>query len=92
MTAQGILNDMFSGTFTVWYRDLLSLVRDKSRLFGSLVMTLIMLVGIGFGLGNAIGSRSTFDSGRTTGTGLVILAIYGFITVALAFRWKTAAR
>lgn len=47
--------DTFAGAYTVWYRDVISLVRDKSRLFGSLVMTGVMLVGIGFGLGGLIG-------------------------------------
>ena len=62
------------------------------RGWGRVIGLVYGVLGILIGLGNAIGSRSTFDSGRTTGTGLVILAIYGFITVALAFRWKTAAR
>ena len=59
------------------------------RGWGRVIGLVYGVLGILIGLGNAIGSRSTFDSGRTTGTGLVILAIYGFITLALAFRWKS---
>jgi len=47
--------DLFAGAYTVWYRDVISLVRDKARLASSLIMTAIMLVGIGFGLGGLIG-------------------------------------
>jgi ABC-2 type transport system permease protein len=43
------------GAYTVWYRDLLALLRDRARLGSTIVMTAIMLVGLGFGLGSAIG-------------------------------------
>ena len=55
MTLQEMVADLSAGARTVWYRDVLSLVRDKSRLFGTLVMTGVMLVGLGFGLGGLIG-------------------------------------
>ena len=47
--------DLFAGAYTVWYRDVISLVRDRARLGSSLIMTAIMLVGVGFGLGGLIG-------------------------------------
>jgi ABC-2 type transport system permease protein len=43
------------GARTVWYRDVMSLLRDRPRLFMSLFMAVAMLVGLGFGLGGAIG-------------------------------------
>ncbi len=52
------------GAYTVWYRDVLSLVRDKARLGSSLFMSVIFLVGIGFGLGGVIGKV-----GATSGVG-----------------------
>ena len=43
------------GAGTVWYRDVMSLLRDRSRLFMSIFMSVVMLVGLGFGPGGAIG-------------------------------------
>lgn len=43
------------GARTVWYRDVMSLLRDRPRLFMSLFMAVVMLVGLGFGLGGVIG-------------------------------------
>jgi ABC-2 type transport system permease protein len=43
------------GAYTIWYRDVLGLVRDRARLFGSLIGNIVMLVVLGFGLGSAIG-------------------------------------
>jgi ABC-2 type transport system permease protein len=52
---RGVFPDLLAGAYTVWYRDVISLVRDKSRLGGSVLMTAIMVVGLGFGLGGLIG-------------------------------------
>lgn len=52
---RGAFSDLLAGAYTVWYRDVISLVRDKSRLGGSVLMTAIMVVGLGFGLGGLIG-------------------------------------
>jgi ABC-2 type transport system permease protein len=43
------------GARTVWYRDVMSLLRDRTRLIMSFAMSVIMLVGLGFGLGGLIG-------------------------------------
>ncbi len=48
-------NSTFAGMYTVWYRDVLSLLRDRTRIFGSLFMTVLMLGGMGFGFGSLIG-------------------------------------
>lgn len=45
----------FSGAYTVWYRDVISLLRDKTRLGAAVFMTLLVVVGLGFGLGGIIG-------------------------------------
>jgi ABC-2 type transport system permease protein len=44
------------GARTVWYRDVLSLLRDRPRLAMSILMAVVVLVGLGFGLGGAIGN------------------------------------
>jgi ABC-2 type transport system permease protein len=49
------LRRTFRGAYTVWYRDVLGLLGDRARLFGSLLPTVIMLVGLGFGLGSLVG-------------------------------------
>jgi ABC-2 type transport system permease protein len=49
------LQGTFAGMYTVWYRDVLSLLKDKPRIFGSIFMTVVMLVGMGFGFGSLIG-------------------------------------
>ena len=61
------LSATFAGAYTVWYRDVISLVRDRSRLIGSLVMTGIMLVGLGFGLGGLIGKVGGGGAGALGG-------------------------
>jgi ABC-2 type transport system permease protein len=43
------------GARTVWYRDVTSLLRDRPRLIMSFLMSVVMLAGLGFGLGGAIG-------------------------------------
>jgi len=45
----------FKGVYTVWYRDVLGLVHDRTRLFASLIPNVILLVGLGFGFGSALG-------------------------------------
>jgi len=49
------LSATFAGAYTVWYRDVISLLRDRPRLISTVVMTVIMLVGLGFGVGGLIG-------------------------------------
>ena len=49
------LSATFAGAYTVWYRDVISLLRDRSRLISTVVMTVVMLVGVGFGVGGLIG-------------------------------------
>ncbi len=41
--------------YTIWYRDVLSLIRDRSRLIGTITANIFILVGFNFGLGSAIG-------------------------------------
>ena len=55
--------DLTAGTYTVWYRDVIGFVSDKSRLFGTVIMTVIMVVGLGFGLGGLIGKVGGGASG-----------------------------
>ena len=38
----------FKGAYTIWYRDVLRFVRDRSRIFGSLAQPLLFLVVLGF--------------------------------------------
>jgi ABC-2 type transport system permease protein len=53
--SRSAFSGLLAGAYTVWYRDVISLVRDKSRLGSSVLMTVIMVVGLGFGLGGLIG-------------------------------------
>ncbi len=39
------------GVYTIWYRDVLRFVRDRSRIFGSLAQPLLFLFALGFGVG-----------------------------------------
>jgi ABC-2 type transport system permease protein len=55
--------DMFAGAYTVWYRDVISLLRDRSRLIGQVITTAIMLVGLGFGVGSLIGKVGGSSAG-----------------------------
>ena len=56
-------SDLTAGAYTVWYRDVIGFVSDKSRLFGTVIMTVIMVVGLGFGLGGLIGKVGGGASG-----------------------------
>ena len=60
-------SDLMAGAYTVWYRDVLGLLRDRSRLIGSLVMTAIMLIALGFGLGGLIGKVGASSTGALSG-------------------------
>ncbi|HTX19886.1 MAG TPA: ABC transporter permease [Bacteroidota bacterium] len=51
----GSMNKMLKGAYTIWYRDVLGLLRDRSRMIGTVTFNVFMLVGFCFGLGSAIG-------------------------------------
>ena len=63
------LETTFAGAYTVWYRDVLSLLTDRARIFGSLFMTAVMLVGMGFGLGSLIGKVGGAGGGAAAALG-----------------------
>jgi len=49
------IKKLLKGAYTIWYRDVLGLIHDRSRMIGTILFNLFMLVGLGFGLGSAIG-------------------------------------
>ncbi len=49
------LGKTLRAAYTIWYRDVLSLIRDRSRLIGTITANIFILVGFNFGLGSAIG-------------------------------------
>jgi len=49
------LRRTLNAVYTIWYRDVVSLIRDRSRLIGTLVANLFILFGFGFGMGGALG-------------------------------------
>jgi len=55
----GLLGHDLKGVYTIWYRDVLRFVRDRSRIFGSLAQPLLFLFALGFGLGSALGKIGT---------------------------------
>lgn len=55
MTAADITHDA-KGAYTIWYRDVLRFLRDRSRIFGSLAQPLLFLFALGFGLGGSLGA------------------------------------
>ena len=58
--------------------------------WGRVIGLVYGVIGALLGLGTLAGSGSSVRQGGA-GSGLVILAIYGFVTLALAFRWKSPA-
>jgi ABC-2 type transport system permease protein len=54
-SARSRLVHELKGAYTIWYRDVLRYVRDRSRIFGSLAQPLLFLFALGFGVGSAIG-------------------------------------
>ena len=76
-------SDLMAGAYTVWYRDVLGLLRDRSRLIGSLVMTAIMLVALGFGLGGLIGKVGGGASGPFGGASVPGVPFVQFIFPAM---------
>ena len=52
---QSYLMHDLKGAYTIWYRDVLRFLRDRSRIFGSLAQPLLFLFALGFGLGGALG-------------------------------------
>ena len=55
----GYLAHDAKGAYTIWYRDVLRFLRDRSRIFGSLAQPLLFLFALGFGLGSALGKIGT---------------------------------
>ena len=51
----GYLSHDLKAVYTIWYRDVLRFLRDRSRIFGSLAQPLLFLFALGFGLGGALG-------------------------------------
>lgn len=77
------LDDLMAGAYTVWYRDVLRLVRDPARLFGSLIMPAIMLVGVGFGLGGMIGKVGAGAAGMAGGASVPGIPFVQFMFPAM---------
>ena len=57
------MKNILKGAYTIWYRDVLGLIHDRSRMIGTIVFNLLMLVGLGFGFGGAIGRIGGGSSG-----------------------------
>lgn len=58
--------------------------------WGRVIGLVYGVIGTLLGIGTLAGSGSSVRQG-SVGSGLFILAVYGFITLALAFRWKSPA-
>jgi ABC-2 type transport system permease protein len=54
--AGGELSAALNGIYTMWYRDVLRFLRDRTRIVGSLAQPVLFLVVFGLGLSPAIGS------------------------------------
>lgn len=67
---------------TLWYRDIIRFVRDRSRIIGSLAQPLLFLVIFGVGLSPAIGTLGT-GSGGSLKYGQFIFP--GIITMSVLF-------
>ena len=78
-----VFADLMAGAYTVWYRDVLGLVTDRSRLIGSLVMTAVMLIGLGFGLGGLIGKVGAGAGGPMGGMSVPGVPFVQFIFPAM---------
>lgn len=75
--ATNTIGRTLKGAYTVWYRDVLALLRDRARLTSTVVMSLIMLGGLGFGLGGVIGKVG--GSGGIPGVPYIQFAFPAFL-------------
>ena len=64
---QNNLMHNIKGAYTIWYRDVLRFVRDRSRIFGSLAQPLLFLFALGFGLGGSLGHLGSATQGLFKG-------------------------
>ncbi|MDR3686571.1 MAG: ABC transporter permease [Coriobacteriia bacterium] len=76
-------SDLMAGAYTVWYRDVLGLLKDRSRVIGTVVMTAIMIIGLGFGLGGLIGKVGASGGGPMGGMSVPGVPFVQFIFPAM---------
>lgn len=78
---QSRLRSALDGIVTLWYRDLIRFVRDRSRIIGSMAQPLLFLVVFGVGLSPAIGQLGTAGQGIKYGQ----FIFPGIVTMSVLF-------
>ncbi len=73
------------GAYTIWYRDVLRFVRDRSRIFGSLAQPLLFLFALGFGLGGALEPSGQRRAGDLPGGPFIEFLYPGILCMTVLF-------
>jgi ABC-2 type transport system permease protein len=72
------------GAYTIWYRDVLRFVRDRSRIFGSLAQPLLFLFALGFGLQGLLGHAGG-AAGLPPGVSFIVFLFPGILCMTVLF-------
>ncbi len=78
-----LLHDL-KGAYTIWYRDVLRFLRDRSRIFGSLAQPLLFLFALGFGLQGLI-SHGSGPSALPPGVSFIEFLYPGILCMTVLF-------
>lgn len=82
---QGRLVHELKGAYTIWYRDVLRFMRDRSRIFGSLAQPLLLLVVLGFGIGSVAGRFQQGLPGGLAGIAYIEFLFPGILGMTVLF-------
>jgi ABC-2 type transport system permease protein len=82
---EGHLMHNLKGAYTIWYRDVLRFVRDRSRIFGSLAQPLLFLFALGFGLGGMLSRVGSGQPGGIIGVAYIEFLFPGILCMTVLF-------
>lgn len=82
---EGRLAHNLKGAYTIWYRDVLRFVRDRSRIFGSLAQPLLFLFALGFGLGGMLSRVGSGQPGGIIGVAYIEFLFPGILAMTVLF-------
>jgi len=80
------MNNLITGIYTIWLRDLLRFWRDKSRIFGAIVQPTLYLFILGIGMSSALGQAQAslyikFIYPGIIGMSLLFTSIFSAISI-----------
>ncbi len=85
METHSYLMHNLKGAYTIWYRDVLRFLRDRSRIFGSLAQPLLLLVVLGLGIGGLAKTFGGASPANALGVAFIDFLFPGILGMTVLF-------